>query len=159
AMGPLSPHTTPLIPGTLGVMLREGGVAGGEAFPFVTPFGLVGLPWWVLAIVLGRELFMTISRQIAARRGVVIGAMDLAKWKTGFQWTWVGSTFFWFFAATLASDERWRGAAWTSFAWFNAFVGLTTMTVAVLLTLYTLWLYVRRYGSLLVGGAVTGRAK
>ncbi|MGH7615683.1 MAG: CDP-alcohol phosphatidyltransferase family protein, partial [Gemmatimonadaceae bacterium] len=44
------------------------------AFPFVTPFGDVGLAWWVIAIVLGRELFMTIFRQAAARRGVVIAA-------------------------------------------------------------------------------------
>src|SRR5438874_9446173 len=51
------------------------------AFPFVTPLGTIGLPWWVVAIVLGRELFMTIYRQMAARRGVVIAAIGPAKWK------------------------------------------------------------------------------
>src|SRR6266700_1775155 len=55
------------------------------SFPFVTPFGAVGLAWWVVAIVLGRELFMTIFRQIAARRGIVIAAIGPAKWKTAAQ--------------------------------------------------------------------------
>ena len=68
--------------------------------------GHVGLPWWVVAIVIGREVFMTIFRQAAARRGVVISAIGSAKWKTGFQSVWVGSAYFWFFAATLASDAR-----------------------------------------------------
>jgi Phosphatidylglycerophosphate synthase len=35
-------------------------------FPFVTPIGAVGLSLWSVAVVLGRELFMTIFRQ--ARR-------------------------------------------------------------------------------------------
>src|SRR6266705_6125389 len=52
-------------------------------FPFVTPLGSVGLTWWVVAIVLGREVFMTIFRHVAAKRGVVIAAIGPAKWKTG----------------------------------------------------------------------------
>ena len=36
---------------------------------FITPFGQVGLPWWIVAIVIGREIFMTVFRQAAARRG------------------------------------------------------------------------------------------
>jgi len=43
--------------------------------PFLTPFGPVELPWWVVAIVIGREIFMTVFRQAAARRGVVISAI------------------------------------------------------------------------------------
>src|SRR5262245_44580558 len=40
-------------------------------FPFITPFGDVGLPLWIVLVVLGREVFMTIFRQAAKRRGVV----------------------------------------------------------------------------------------
>ena len=29
--------------------------SGLAAFPFVTPFGLIGLPWWIPALILGRE--------------------------------------------------------------------------------------------------------
>jgi CDP-diacylglycerol--glycerol-3-phosphate 3-phosphatidyltransferase len=141
----VSPHETPLVPGVLGPAV--GGDGGhGVAFPFHTPWASVGLPLWILAIVLGREAFVTIFRHAAARRGVVIAAIGPAKLKTAFQWTWVGATFFWFGAATLAADERWTGAAWRYFAWFNALVVVVTMLVAVTLTLYSMALYVRRFG-------------
>lgn len=114
-------------------------------FAFVTPFGSLGLPTWVLLTVLGREVFMTIFRQVAARRGVVIGAIGPAKWKTGFQSTWVGAAYFWFFAATAAERNGWSGPAWEAFAYFNGFVGAITMIGAVFLTIYSLGLYLRRY--------------
>lgn len=112
---------------------------------FITPFGKVGLPWWIVVIVIGREIFMTIFRHAAARRGVVISAIGPAKWKTGFQSVWVGSAYFWFFAATLARAEVWTSAAWWAFANFNGIVGTVTMIASVFLTLYSLVLYLRRY--------------
>lgn len=120
-------------------------VGGAHDFAFRTPFGEVGLPWWIVAIVLGRELFMTVFRQLAARRGVVIAAIGSAKWKTGFQSVWVGAAYFWFFAATLAARNGWTSDAWKYFEWFNALVGITTMAAAVVLTLYSLGLYMKRY--------------
>lgn len=118
---------------------------------FQTPFGPVGLPWWVMAVVLGRELFMTIFRQLAARRGVVISAIGPAKWKTGFQSVWVGAAYFWFFAATLATSRGWNNSAWTSFAYFNGIVGTVTMVAAVFLTIYSLVLYIMRYSRVFSG--------
>jgi CDP-diacylglycerol--glycerol-3-phosphate 3-phosphatidyltransferase len=112
---------------------------------FITPFGQIGLPWWIVVIVIGREIFMTIFRHAAARRGVVISAIGPAKWKTGFQSVWVGSAYFWFFAATLARAEGWTSAAWWAFANFNGTVGTITMVASVFLTLYSLVLYLRRY--------------
>lgn len=117
------------------------------SFPFATPAGTVGLPWWVVAVVLGREVFMTVFRQAAARRGVVIAAIGPAKWKTGFQLVWQGSAYFWFFAATLAAAKGWTSAAWRGFALFNGTVGTVTMIVAVVLTLYSLVLYLRSYST------------
>jgi phosphatidylglycerophosphate synthase len=119
--------------------------ADASRFPFQTPLGSVGLPWWVVAVVIGREIFMTVFRQAAARRGVVISAIGPAKWKTGFQCTWVGSAYFWFFAATLASTRGWTGGAWQAFAYFNGIVGTVTMVAAVALTVYSLALYLTRY--------------
>ena len=122
-------------------------------FPFETPLGLVTLPWWVVGVVLGREAAMTAFRQVAARRGLIIAAIGPAKWKTGFQATWVGAAYFWFFAATLAGRAGWGGhRAWRAFALFNGVVGVATMAVAVVLTLYSLWLYGRRYGGVLRNG-------
>ncbi len=122
--------------------------------PFHTPFGDVPLAWWILAVVLGRELFMTIFRQAAARRGVVIAAIGPAKWKTGFQSVWVGSAYFWFFAATLAAERGWDTAPWNAFASFNGLVGVLTMVGAVALTLYSLVLYLRSYGRVFTGTPV-----
>jgi CDP-diacylglycerol--glycerol-3-phosphate 3-phosphatidyltransferase len=114
-------------------------------FPFVTPIGTIGLTWWIVVVVLGRELFMTIFRQAAARRGVVIAAIGPAKWKTGFQLVWQGSAYFWFWAATLAAVKGWSSAAWRGFAMFNGTVGTLTMTVAVILTIYSLAIYLRSF--------------
>jgi len=127
------------------------------AFPFVTPWGLVGLPFWILGIVIGRELFMTVFRQIAAHRGVIISAIGPAKLKTIFQSIWVGAAFFWFMAASAAMEHRWTGGAWNAFAMFNGLVGSLAMVMAVGLTLYSLALYLQRYGGLLLRPAGAGR--
>ena len=127
------------------------------ALPFRTPWGDVGLPWWIGAIVLGRELLMTIFRQIAHRRGVVIAAIGPAKWKTAIQLIWQGVAYFWFFAATLASERAWQSdPAWNGAALFIGTVGSLAMTVAVLLTLYSLWLYLSRYGGVFVHSGARG---
>jgi phosphatidylglycerophosphate synthase len=129
-----------------------------NVLPFHTPFGDVGLPWWVVAVVLGRELFMTIFRQAAARRGVVISAIGPAKWKTAFQSIWVGSAYFWFFAATYAATHDWDSSAWTGFAAFNGLVGVSAMIGSLGLTLYSLALYLRTYGRVFTGTPVRGRS-
>ena len=135
----MAPPTDPLVP------TRAESIDAAR-LQFVTPFGTVGLPWWVVAIVIGREIFMTVFRQAAARRGVVISAIGSAKWKTGFQSVWVGSAYFWFFAATLARSQGWTSAAWGAFAFFNGIVGTITMIASVFLAIYSLAVYIRRYG-------------
>jgi len=117
------------------------------AFPFVTPLGNVGLPLWIVLVVLGRELFMTIFRQVAKRRGIVIAAIGPAKWKTAFQLIWQGSAYFWFWAATLAATKGWSNALWRGFAVFNGTVGTIMMVAAVILTVYSLGLYLRSFGN------------
>jgi len=109
--------------------------------------------------VLGREAFMTLFRQAAARRGVVIAAIGPAKWKTTFQWIWVGAAYFWFFAATLAAQRAWATLTpWQAFANFNGVVGVLAMVGAVALTLYSLALYLRNYGRVFTGAPVRGRS-
>lgn len=120
-----------------------------SAFAFITPVGSVPLPWWVVFVIVSRELFMTLLRQSAARRGQIISASPTAKWKTGFQSLWVGSAFFWFAAQTLANERGWDSEAWRAFALFNGTVGALAMVSAVVLTVYSLWLYIRQYGRVL----------
>lgn len=118
-------------------------------FAFITPIGSVPLPWWVVFVIVSRELFMTIFRQSAARKGHVISAIGPAKWKTGLQWLWVGSAFFWFWIQTVAIERAWDSPEWHRFALFNGTVGAISMMSAVALTLYSLWLYIRQYGRVL----------
>ncbi len=117
-----------------------------KQFPFVTPLGPVGLPLWIVLLVLLREVFMTVFRQAAARRGVVIAAIRSAKWKTGFQLVWQGSAYFWFWAATAAAEKQVLDhSSWRAFALFNGTVGTLMMVAAVYFTVYSLIVYMRRF--------------
>jgi phosphatidylglycerophosphate synthase len=125
----------------------------GEAsrFAFMTPIGSVPLPWWVVLIIVSREVFMMLFRQAAARKGHVISAIGPAKWKTAFQSLWVGSAFFWFAIRTFATEHAWDSPAWHAFELFNGTVGALAMVTAVVLTVYSLSLYMRQYARVFVG--------
>jgi phosphatidylglycerophosphate synthase len=134
------------------LVAADGALPEPSPFLFVTPFGRISLPLWIVLLVLGRELFMTVFRQVAARRGLVIAAIGPAKWKTTFQLIWLGAAYFWFFAATLARGEGWQNdGLFRGWAHFNGLVGVLSMVGAVALTLWSLWLYMRRYGRQVVG--------
>jgi phosphatidylglycerophosphate synthase len=92
---------------------------------------------------------MTLFRQYAAKRGIVIAALGPGKWKTTFQMIWVGAAFFWFMASSAAMEHGWRGSAWHAFALFNGIVGTISMVVAIALTLYSMGLYLRTYGPMM----------
>jgi CDP-diacylglycerol--glycerol-3-phosphate 3-phosphatidyltransferase len=113
--------------------------------PFITAVGDVGLPAWILVVVLGREVFMTLFRQYAKHRGIVIAAIGPAKWKTAFQSIWQGSAYFWFWASTLASVKGWNNDAWHAFALFNGTVGTLMMIGAVVLTIVSLVIYLHSF--------------
>jgi CDP-diacylglycerol--glycerol-3-phosphate 3-phosphatidyltransferase len=116
-------------------------------FLFITPIGRVSLPLWIVLIVVGREIFMTVFRQFAARRGLIISAIGPAKAKTTFMSIWTGAAFFWFFAATWAMEKGiTESVNWKMFALFNGSLGVVSMLGAVVLTLYSLGLYLQRYG-------------
>ena len=134
----------------LGSYTASAGFLGLTSLPFHTPIGLVPLPFWVVAIVLGREILMTVFRQAALRRGVVISAIGPAKWKTGFQWTWVGTALFWFFAASAFSAPGWPPAFVTPASMFIGIVGSVSLLGAIVLSLYSLALYLGRYGAVIV---------
>ncbi len=125
----------------------EGVLPEPSAFLFVTPIGRVSLPGWIVALVIGREVFMTLFRWLASRRGLVISSIGPAKFKTGFQSVWTGAAFCWFFARTLADAQGWLNDTWWQyFAHFNGLVGTVSMVGAVALTMWSLVLYLMRYG-------------
>lgn len=118
-------------------------------FPFHTPVGIFTLPWWVVAIVLGREVTMTWFRQYASRRGVIIASIWPAKWKTGIQLVWQGAAYCWFWIATLGAARQWPADRWRKTSLALGSLGTLMMIVAIALTLYSLYLYLRDYGYLL----------
>ena len=127
-------------------------VPGAIGMPFLIGDFHVYLPLLVILVIIGRETAMTAFRSAAARKGVVIAAIGSAKLKTVLQQVWVGSAYFWFWAATAAfAYGWWDNPVWRAFAWLNGVVGSLSMIVAVALTLWSLWVYVRRYGMVLVG--------
>jgi hypothetical protein len=79
--------------------------------------------------------------------------------ETAFQWIWVGAAYFWFFTATLAAHRQWSALQpWQAFANFNGVVGVLAMIGAVVLTIYSLALYLRSYGRVFTGAPVRGRS-
>ena len=122
-------------------------------YPFVIAlFGVdlcVPLPWWVVIVVLGRELAMTVLRQVAHRKGTVIAAIFAAKLKTTFQLIWIGAAYFWFFVATVDRLDVRDRAGWDFLANLAGTVGVISMVLSVALTLYSMVIYLSRYGRLL----------
>ena len=123
-------------------------------FLFITPYGEYDLPWWVVAIILGREVTMTWFRQFASRRGVVIAAIWPAKWKTTIQLIWSGAAYFWFYLATLMREQGWVGPVSRTIGMVCGTIGAVSMLLAIALTLYSLYIYMRDYGYLLRTPAV-----
>jgi phosphatidylglycerophosphate synthase len=113
--------------------------------------------WWVAVIVLGRELAMTIMRQVAARRGTYIAAIGPAKLKTVFQLIWVGAAYFWFFVGTVDVIDVRASNGWGFLENLAGVVGTVTMVASVALTLYTLGIYIVRFGPALVRPAPRGK--
>lgn len=106
---------------------------------------LIWFPWWILVLILGREAFMTWFREFARKRGEVIAAQPLGKWKAGFQYTWVGAAYFWF-GLKLAIEQRgWSDGLAHLLADFVGAVGGVTMLAAFALTLISLADYMIRH--------------
>jgi CDP-diacylglycerol--glycerol-3-phosphate 3-phosphatidyltransferase len=107
------------------------------------------LPLWVALLLLGRELFMTLFRWWAKRRGVVIAAQRAGKVKTVIQSVFIGATILWFAWKDLAETYGWRrgwlGAFWERF--HGTFVAVT-LAVAIVITMYSLGQYLYRYRDL-----------
>jgi phosphatidylglycerophosphate synthase len=116
------------------------------------------IPWWgnvplvVLILLLGRELLMTLFRQFAKRRGVVIEALGPGKLKTIMQDIFLGAMIGWFAWKDMSEHFGWR-TGWLGALWerFHGTLVAVTLAIAVILTVYSLVIYVYRYRGLLSG--------
>ncbi len=100
---------------------------------------------WVLIIVLGREFLITLFRGFAKRKGVVIAAGKEGKYKALMQNLFIGGEILWLALRSRALDRGWDTAFWSFWKVFHGSYIAVTLAVAVLLTAYSLLVYLWRY--------------
>ncbi|HET7274601.1 MAG TPA: CDP-diacylglycerol--glycerol-3-phosphate 3-phosphatidyltransferase [Longimicrobiaceae bacterium] len=122
--------------------LLSHGVGAGGSFPW---FGGV-LPLWIVLVVFGREIFITLLRSYAARRGVVIAAGPAGKYKTVLQNFAIGSAILWYALHSAAEARGWSGF-WYSWESFHFNFSVFTLAIAVILTVYSMVVYLWNYRS------------
>lgn len=104
------------------------------------------MPMWVMVVILGRELFITLFRQYAARRGVVIAAGKSGKHKALFQSLFVGGLLLLYPLRMWSEQGGWGGVADAWFLFHGAWVSVT-LAVAIVLTVYSMIDYLWAYRS------------
>jgi CDP-diacylglycerol--glycerol-3-phosphate 3-phosphatidyltransferase len=109
------------------------------------PFG--AMPMWVMVVILGRELFITLFRQYAVRRGVVIAAGTSGKHKALFQSLFVGGLLLLYPLRLVAESRGWEGPVWGAWSRFQGAFVTVTLSVAIVLTLYSMFDYLWSYRS------------
>ena len=104
------------------------------------------LPAWVLVVVFGRELLVTIVRQVVASRGQVLAAGPSGKYKAVFQNLFSGAVLLWYALQSAADAWGWAGSWWTLWqkALHGPVIGLSLL-IALVLTVYSMIVYFRSW--------------
>ncbi|MFW6330390.1 MAG: CDP-diacylglycerol--glycerol-3-phosphate 3-phosphatidyltransferase [Gemmatimonadota bacterium] len=104
------------------------------------------LPVWVLAVIFGRELVVTVVRQVAAGRGRVMAAGPSGKYKAVFQNLFIGAALLWYALQSIADDAGWTGTAWAFWqgVLHGPVIGLSLL-IALVLTVYSMVVYYRNW--------------
>jgi CDP-diacylglycerol--glycerol-3-phosphate 3-phosphatidyltransferase len=105
------------------------------------------LPLWVLIVVLGREVLITVFRGFAKKRGVVIAAGKAGKYKALFQNLFIGGEILWLALRSRALERGWDSPFWSFWKVLHGTWVTITLAVAVVLTAYSLFVYLWRYRS------------
>jgi len=107
------------------------------------------LPVWVALLLVGREVLITVFRFFAKRQGIIIPAVGAGKLKAVSQNIFIGATIAWFAWKDAIAEMHLAGAYrdfWDEFhGWFVA----VTLAGAIVLTVYSLLVYLYRYRALL----------
>ncbi len=105
------------------------------------------MPIWVMIVIFGRELIITVFRSYAASRGVVIAAGRSGKRKALLQALFIGGLLLWLPLITIAGTRSWDSIAWQIWSQFHAAWIAITLILALVLTVYSMIDYLWRYRS------------
>ena len=111
------------------------------------------LPVWVALLLVGREVLITAFRYFALRRGVVIPSVAAGKAKAVVQNTFIGATIAWFAWKDAIAELKLAGAFRNFWDQFHGAVVAITLAGAIVLTVYSLGVYLYRYRALFKTGA------
>ncbi len=108
------------------------------------------LPLWVLAVIFGREIVVTLFRGWALRRGAVLSAGPSGKIKAIIQYIFCGSLLLWYVLARIAPERGWEGSpGWTLWSWFHQAVIALALALSLVFTVYSMGVYYREHRQLL----------
>ncbi len=124
----------------------------GLSAPYLLPIPLYGgLPLWVVLVLLGRELVITMLRFAAARRGTVVPARQVGKHKALAQNIFVGSAILLAALRTGARAGGWSGPFWDGFQVVHRWFTAGSLTVALALTIVSLVTYLTAFSRVFAG--------
>jgi CDP-diacylglycerol--glycerol-3-phosphate 3-phosphatidyltransferase len=106
-------------------------------------------PVWAAILLVGREFLITVFRFQAKQRGVIIPAAGAGKLKAVVQNIFIGATIAWFAWKDLIVEMRWTGKYRQLWDEFHGTLVAVTLGLAVVLTAYSLGVYLYRYRALL----------
>lgn len=110
------------------------------------------LPLWVLVVIFGRELAVTVFRSWAAHQGSILSAGQSGKIKAFVQNIFAGSLILWYTLLRMSIERGWEGnTAWDLWSAFHRGVTALALAVALFLTIYSLLIYAWEYRGLLQG--------
>ncbi len=111
------------------------------------------LPVWVALLLVGREVLITAFRYFALRRGVVIPAVAAGKAKAVAQNIFIGATIAWFAWKDAIAELKLAGAFRDLWDQFHGWFVSVTLAGAIVLTVYSLGVYLYRYRALFKPGS------
>jgi CDP-diacylglycerol--glycerol-3-phosphate 3-phosphatidyltransferase len=111
------------------------------------------LPVWVALLLVAREVFITVFRHFAMRRGVVIPAVAAGKAKALLQNIFIGATIAWFAWKDAIAELKLAGDFRNYWDQFHGTLVAVTLAGAIVLTVYSLGVYLYRYRALFKTGA------
>lgn len=110
------------------------------------------LPLWVVLVLLGRELLVTGLRTFFARRGRVVQARKAGKYKAFVQNLFIGGTILWLAYRSALGPHLAPTGFWNGWEVFHGWWVTVTLSVALVLTVWSMVLYLVAFTDLSGGG-------